>query len=495
MNTAVGILASLLKRPETTALAACLLFALNLHIWYPGKLNPDSQWQYWQAYDHDYSDWHPPIMARLWSGLRLVGDGPAPMFAFQIACYWLGFLLMAFTLSRTGHRYLAWAVLAVGVLPSFVTMNVNILKDVGMAATLLAGFGLAFTYRGRNLPVPLPVACVALLLLLYGMLVRANGVFAFPALAAYLLWPQGFQRPRAMILGCLGAAILLVPASAFINHAILKATPTGQIRVLQVFDLGGIAHFSRDLAVFGEHPAVTLVEVDNCYNPMGVEAMDGYRCTFWQRLAISPDYKITDRTTGDDLVFAAPNPQLRRLWIHAILAHPAAYAWHRIQHFNSELSFLVPTHHAAPNVIDWVASGDPLVLPATSRQQKVVAFFTDNVLMMPAFSFVVGTCLWLMIAGSTVMNPALRPASLTLLSSGLLYTWAYLFVGVASERRYHFWGQIAVFAAAVIASGELKALWGTLGPVKWVCASVVAFTIGAMVGWRLILPDAFVVPG
>ena len=73
---------------------------------------------------------------------RSIEDGTGPMFALQVFCYWPGFGLIAVTLSRIGRNRAAWAVIAVGLLPPILMLNIQILKDVGVAVTFLSSFAI-----------------------------------------------------------------------------------------------------------------------------------------------------------------------------------------------------------------------------------------------------------------------------------------------------------------------------------------------------------------
>src|SRR4051812_29827401 len=90
------------------------LFMANLALHFPGVMNNDSVQQYRQAVSGHYSDWHPPVMAWLWSWLRVFGDGPAPLLAVHLALYWTGFGLLADAVRRSGHAALALGVLLAG---------------------------------------------------------------------------------------------------------------------------------------------------------------------------------------------------------------------------------------------------------------------------------------------------------------------------------------------------------------------------------------------
>ena len=72
-------------------LLVAALFVLNVLLHFPGTMDNDSKNQYAEAIAGRYTDWHPPVMAWLWSVLRLVADGPAPFLLLHLAAYWCGF--------------------------------------------------------------------------------------------------------------------------------------------------------------------------------------------------------------------------------------------------------------------------------------------------------------------------------------------------------------------------------------------------------------------
>jgi hypothetical protein len=144
------------KRSISIAVAALLLFAINFAIAYPGELNGDSAMQYREAVTGQFTDWHPPIMAYVWSLLRHVSDGPQTMLAFQLILHWLGFALVADGLARAGRSKAGWLMLATGASPLCIYYNHTILKDIGLASTFIAGFGVIFWYRIQGHRPPLP---------------------------------------------------------------------------------------------------------------------------------------------------------------------------------------------------------------------------------------------------------------------------------------------------------------------------------------------------
>jgi hypothetical protein len=418
--------------PTTTqsfsiAMTAVLMAGVNLAIWFPGESGADSESQYAQVVAWQLDDWHPPIMAWLWSIFRLLADGDGPMFCFQVAFYWLGFGLIAITLARAGRSLAAWAMLGVALLPPFLRLNVVLLKDVGMAVTFLAAFAGLFWYRAQGREVPPAVAGISLVLLLYGALVRANAVFAVVPLLVYLIRPQLLGRPWRLLAASIPVALAMVPAASLLNHRVLQAEPLQIIRALQSFDITGIAFYSGDLAVLGPDNSFTRDEVTRCYQPSGWDSLSPWGdCRFfWNRLAVSRDLQgVIENLDPRAAMSAEPNPDLQNLWVAAIVRHPIAYARHRLANFGSEM--LAPPY------------GMPF-----------------DVVTAPALWLAIGAALLAQLASARFLRrSASTDAALVLVLSGLPYACAYLVIGVATESRYLLWSLIAIFAALVISPSE-----------------------------------------
>jgi hypothetical protein len=427
------------------AMTAALMAGANLIMWFPGESGPDSQSQYAQAVAGHLDDWHPPIMAWLWSVFRLLADGDPPMFCFQVVFYWLGFGLIAITLARAGRTFAAWLMLGVALLPPFLRLSIVLLKDVGMAVTFLSAFAALFWYRAQNREPPAAVAAMSLILLFYGALVRANAVFAVAPLFAYIIRPRWLGRPWLLLAASIPIALALVPAANVFNHRVLHAEPLRIIRSLQIFDITGVAFYSDDLTVFGPDHSFTRKEVTACYQPHGFDSLSPWgECRFfWNRLAVSPNLQGTvENLDGRSVMGAEPNLDLSGLWIAAIVRHPLAYAAHRIGYFSSEMT--------APPYFDF----DVETIPRPYR-----AIY--DMVTAPAVWLVIGVGLLVQLARvRSLRRSASTDAALALLLSGLPYSSAYFIIGVSTESRYLFWSLIAILAALVISGPALRMRWG-----------------------------------
>src|ERR1700730_10584865 len=83
------------------------------HACFPGLLDADASNQFHQALAFHFDDWHPPIMAFVWSYTNMIVPGPEGFFLLEILLYWLTFLLVGLRLisdleptPRFYYRYL-----------------------------------------------------------------------------------------------------------------------------------------------------------------------------------------------------------------------------------------------------------------------------------------------------------------------------------------------------------------------------------------------------
>ena len=442
--------------------AGVALLAASLALFWPGVAMYDSVVQYDQVLAGRFDDWHPPAMARLWA---LFGDhGGAPLFVLQMAAYWAGFALIAAALARVGRRRAALAVLAIGVWPPFLGWQAAVLKDAQMLGAMLAAVGLVGWWRLRGRAVPRLAAAAIVVLLTYATLVRANALFAVLPLGVALL-----ERPRD--LRWRGAALIVatlavLAAMPLVNHAVLRATPSGVERTQALYDLAGIAVRTGDSVATGIAPDdIAALRVHRCVKPF-----------FWDPL-------------GDDDHCAAYVAAIHRavpasLYVRlagAIVLHPVAYAAHRLAHWNSTERWLTPARlmgagppdHSEANAIGLGGPGWAAV-----RWQRLAAILTET---PPGWPIV-----WTVMA-ALLLPVALRrddpAARLTrgLLASAMLLEASFLVLSIASDWRYHLWPMVATAIGAVL-----------LAPARWWRSRVVLGVLGIVcvtgIATRALLP-------
>ncbi len=473
-------LRALLSSPAALGAAAVLLFLLNTISRYPGEPSPDSDWQYAQILSDSYNDWHPPAMARLWSLLLVFGEGTGPIFVFHLLLYWLGFGLIAATLARRSRPLMAWAVLLFGAAPPLVMLNINITKDVGLAAVLVSAFALIYRYRGEGLAMPRWVAASAMVLVIYAALVRGNAVFAVGPFLIYLFAWRSIERSGVRIaLVSAVVGFLLIPVSIPINRHLLGAEHSGAESTLQLFDIAGTARISNDPALMAAL-GITPERLKTCYSPIMWDSIRNRCPKFTQpflRFSLATLLGNKAALSHDGGAAADPPTEprpLTHLWITAITTHPMSYLVHRLLSFNSSLYLYVPSHHT--ELIRVLSSDADRTKSAAQYALDLVRY---NVISAPGTVFAMNLAL-LLFLWRVAPDPETRRAALALLLSALGYGLSFLPFGVATDPRYFLWPTIAVgIATVLLAPAILDSLRRRPAQAAWIFAPVAVAVFAA----------------
>jgi hypothetical protein len=450
--------------------ALALLIALIAAVFWPGIAMYDTVAQYGQVLSNEVDDWHPPIMVRLWQLLHPIAAGAAPMFVLQVALYAAGFGLIVAALVRIGRWRAAIAAAVLALSPLLLGWQMVVLKDGQMLAALLAAFGIVAHYRLTGRRVPIFSAAVAAVLIAYATLVRANAVFATVPLAVLLL-PT---RRRPVLAGALAvaAALVVIAATPVISHRLLRADPSGVEKSLPLFDLAAIAVATPHSPSPFTHGERAEIVRKHCVKSF-----------FWDPLgdptACGP---VTERLDGQS------DRSLLIDVARAVAAHPAAYAEHRLKHWNSTERWLVP-----PNL--------PEAAPPDASEDNDVGLRNPASPLMPGWQSVAaaeaGTPLGWPIAWTLVALLLLPSAwrrreepdgglALALLASALVLEASFLVVSIASDLRYHLWTIAAVPLALILLSNDLR-----LSRPRWVgAAALLALAIAGGLLTRSSLPAA-----
>ncbi len=276
------------------------------------------------------------------------------------------------------------------------------------------------------------------MLLAYAVLVRANAVFAVVPLA--LAWAGWGRGPAARAALAAAATLAVLAVSPLVNHGLLGARASHVERVLPIFDLVGIAHFGGSLPPRTDAAAWAAVERGRCYSPYLWDALgDEGRCGF-----------VADRlglqgANGDHLIGE---------WARTVVAHPLAYAAHRLAHLNATLRWLVP--FGQPNAgppPNSQPNSEGLGARATWRTEApagVARALAATPLGWPAVWLAASLGLW-WTAAAAPRSPA-RDLALAAFVSASAMMLSFTVVSIASDLRYHLWAMVATTLGGVMLS-------------------------------------------
>jgi hypothetical protein len=410
--------------------------------YWPGIMTDDARWQYQQVVDNAYEDWHPPFMAWLWRQLTFVHGGPAPMLVLQLLLYWTGFLLIASAAYRRSHRRLGIAVACAGFLPAPFALTGTVTKDALMAGLLLCATGLLL-WRDllRSAGDRAALAVGTILILLVASALRFNAFLACVPLAVAVLPPLFTRTKFRLLIAALVATAAFMTTGPVVT-ALVQAEDTDVQLSLMIFDLGGITEHTGvsqfpDMGV-GNPTAVN----HRCYD---VTAWDSY--SSWAKRPCPMGFDRFQSLIDDDDVDA------RALWLHAIAAHPVAYAEHRLAHFNQATYFLIPEgptftawSQSVPNPWNFHVRPNAIISTVTA-----VADAAAHTPLSWPISWIGVSLAALILALAGDCHAEL----IAVAASAFFYGAGYLFFSVASGMRYHLWTISGAAVAALLIAGEL----------------------------------------
>ena len=424
-------------------IGACLIgAALTAAAYWPGFMTWDAIRQYDQALSGAFDDWHPPMMEWVWRRFAAVWLGPAPMLVLQLALEWSGLALLGGWALRSGRPWVAAAVVACGFMPFALALTGEVLKDCLMAGALLGATGLLAWQDRSTRPGLLAIGGIALLL--FAATLRFNAFLATVPLCVALLPPAARRTPLRLMASVLLSAAVMIAALPVANR-LIGAKSSDVSLSLVIFDLGGITAQSGVDAFPKLGLADPVAANARCYNP---ERWDPY--SWW----VDPICPINFDTVRTAFRKTHTNPYL--FWLKAVIAHPVAYARHRLTHFDGAVRLLSPVTHeravqveSPPN--EWGYTLHPGALVRVLDGAAVWSNATP--LGWPAVWIAVALGLLLL-----AREWPLRRVIVPLAASAACYGLGYGVFGVASELRYHLWTIIAAVLASVFALADARSV-------------------------------------
>jgi hypothetical protein len=262
------------------------------HAYFPGIVVNDSSTQFHQAQTFQFDDWHPPIMAFIWSLTNRVVPGPEGFFLLQIVLYWSGFLLIGLyiineldTRQTSYVRYVGLCLLPFS--PFLLNICGTIWKDVLVFGCFALALGLILS-RPKRSSIWTWRSAIIWGLVLIGSLARHNSVIAAVPLLVLHFWPDAPDRKQLLAVVGRGliAAVLTVTVvlgvGKVLDTFVLHSTKEYMENEILLFDLMGISHRANQNLLPGnwsddeQHQIVA-----SCYSPLAWSPASPWgRCHF-----------------------------------------------------------------------------------------------------------------------------------------------------------------------------------------------------------------------
>ncbi len=225
---------------------------LNLAIFYPGIVTPDSLSQLAQANSNSYSDWHPALMAWLWRLTNFIVPDHAGLLVLHLCVFW-GSL---FYLSRQNQQQSPIWYLALGLLPFILGISGIIWKDVGTAYFLLLAAALLLQ-RGYT------IATIFWICAFIAVGYRYNTALSiFPLL--YLFFHVRFRRlawPLLLVVSAIAMVAVYAAVQVF-NSSVLKTYKDNPSIVILTDDLTHLS-VARQKSLI---PGLSLTQLQDSYS-------------------------------------------------------------------------------------------------------------------------------------------------------------------------------------------------------------------------------------
>jgi len=426
-------------------------FVLNLIAFYPGFLNPDSLNQYRESVRGVYSDWHPPVMALLWSGFNAIHEGPALMLILQLGLLWGSCYLLYPQCTRR-----PWRVLVVGLLLAPFVQNFAgvIVKDSQMALSLLLALAMMLTTASRQKKPTVPQVVGVALLLTYCSWIRINALPAVIPLCFLWSWIMFRERSWGIILSFPLAFVVAVVLGLYtFNNFLLKPIHTYPETKLFLHDLSGIFVAEKQNvfpAFLFENPDFDTSYVRQKYTTATFDDI------WWNQDGLAFNHPAVRTQQGARA--------LQRAWQEAIGKYPVTYLsnradgylhYLRIKDRGNFFAVFYPRIDANPSGLAFKGN------VVSSVFIKYIWVQRNAPYMRPWFWLLVNVVL----LGFTrwVKQPGHRLTYVALLLSSLLYLLAsFLIYQTDTDFRYFYWNCLACGLACCV--WGLDRLTGPLSP-------------------------------
>ncbi|MDR0716202.1 MAG: hypothetical protein LBF50_02140 [Azoarcus sp.] len=412
---------------------AALGFAFIVRASYPGYLHADNIVQLMQIRDSVYSDWQPPFIAALWSGLMKIFPGPVGILVLDNLLIWGALAAIALGVRR---RAGAWALLvfAIPFMPGVLNFIGHANRDVLLAAWALAAFACAFWANAENVAGKKRIILLifASLFAIAAFLVRVNAIFALLPLLLYTYHRLGWRRN---LLACLLVAAAMPVAQSGLDRLmnVDKLYPGDSIKTYHLLALSYFEGKNLFPGTWTEEESRRIVE--ECYSPNQWDAAaHGQTCgMIYQNM-------VKQGVWGSGV--------LTKAWLAAVMKNPVgAYAAMAatfrlvMRKPNSPVILRPPPREAG--IEHWEVS-PPFRMTTRAAHAWMQSGFNLGLGRPWVFAAALAACMTLLLA-LRMAETRLGLFALALTGSGAIYLLTYFPFNVSAEYRYFYWSGFAAW--------------------------------------------------
>lgn len=432
----VRIKNSLSKFHIQSALVAVSMLALLAIVFYPGYMSPDSISHLEQATGVAHlTDWHPPVMTRLWGLLIGVTGHISSMLIFQLVLLVAAMFMMSILVYRhTRNRAWALSVYIIILLPNIVNIAGVIWKDVQMAFSLTLAVLLIWFIVSSKKPLgrvaTYGIVGLALLLIIYAGMLRYNALFAVLPILCVLPSLLIKRPPVWSGLACIAAGLVVtIGVTIVINQPSEKTHP---ITAVQLDDIVHVANLD------GEHHGRWSMykKIHDTCRDKTKDIMNSYIIctTASQREALKNEHQGVFND-----------------WLSTIIRHPIKYVSYRLATFSififpqpermyifqpgieqNQVGAAVKNEYATSGLAAYVKGGAQANIPLIFQPWLYLAVL--------AFVYY---------KSGRIREHTQRHFIRAVALSGLVYIMAYFPMAVAVDYRYIYWSVFATILSGL----------------------------------------------
>lgn len=321
----------------TNASPVWMVISLGLiALFYPGIMTNDSLASLEQARTYNFTNWHPPIMAIIWSGLLRAIPGSLGMLVAQAILYSFAMCKFAAVAFPSLRKYAAkWVISACFTLfPPAMALTGFIWKDTWTSALLVlaAAYMIQLARERKNAKYHY---AIILICCATAIAFRHNAVAAAPGLlagAAFVSVDRLRPIPRLLIASAAGlvvSAVLFVAVSAVYRQISVQSHP---VTPTLIFDIAGtIVHADNEeeaTAYALEHspfvkarPSTFVSRIEDSYDPRTANPV----------IRTDDSSPFVNPPGGQEDL---PYKDIANMWWSLVTNYPSAYLRHRAAVFS-----------------------------------------------------------------------------------------------------------------------------------------------------------------